>query len=301
MRVCPPSLTRQLTDLVDINEYRELATELVQTTCRLSNIVAKDYPFWKTGDTSAMFALFFDNLATQLSLAGIAVGLGFDADFVSTHFMGGVGMSIFVGNLYYSMQASKVATQSGNASTCAQPYGINTPGALAKTFGILGVVLSAELEKGVDKQVAMHTAWSVACSANFLGGFFEALGAFIAPLIARNCPQSAFLAPAGGIGMSWLGLNPLVTLLSSPDAHNAIVGFLPFVIVWMSIFGTEKLFGQLPSAGVAVALGCVLNLLVHTANWGDFTGQVANSTEFLGWSGVHMPSFSHMSVRRDST
>ena len=298
MRFCLPPIARQLADLLDVNEYRDLPTELVQTF-RFHNIVARGYPFWRSGDTAAVFALFFDNLATQLSLAGLAVGLGFDASFVSTHFMGGVGVSIFLGNLYYSLQASKVAMRSGNVNACAQPYGINTPGALAKTFGILGVVLSAELESGVDQQTAMETAWSVACSANFLGGLFEALGAFVAPFIARNCPQSAFLAPAGGIGMAWLGLSPLVSLLSSPDAHNAVVGFLPFILVWLSIFGTDKLFGRLPSAGVAVALGVLLNLLVQTANWEEFGGRVSNATLHLGWSGVHVPSFRHMHVRRD--
>ena len=81
--------------------------------------------------------------------------------------------------------------------------------------------------------------------ANFLGGAFEFLGAFVAPFIVRNCPQGAFLAPIAGIGMTWLGINPLVQLLSSPAAHNPIVGFLPFVLVWLNAFATNKLLGSL--------------------------------------------------------
>ena len=65
MRFCLPPIARQLADLLDVNEYRDLPTELVQTF-RFHNIVARGYPFWRSGDTAAVFALFFDNLATQL-------------------------------------------------------------------------------------------------------------------------------------------------------------------------------------------------------------------------------------------
>eukprot|EP00971_Amphidinium_carterae_P001665 33504-Amphidinium_carterae.1 len=103
-----------------------------------------------------------DNLATQLNLAGMAIGaVGLPAEFVWEKFFGGVGLSIFVGNLYYSMQAAKVAHRSGKMDTCAQPYGINTPGAIAKTFGILGPVFWATGDH--------EKAWETACVANFFG------------------------------------------------------------------------------------------------------------------------------------
>jgi len=53
--------------------------------------------------------------------------------------------------------------------TCAQPYGVNTPGAIAKTFGVLAPALALASAEGLDTEAAMKRAWSVACAANFVG------------------------------------------------------------------------------------------------------------------------------------
>ena len=37
--------------------------------------------------------------------------VGFTPDFVYKHFMGGLTVSLFVGNVYYALQASKVAME----------------------------------------------------------------------------------------------------------------------------------------------------------------------------------------------
>mmetsp|Transcript_2546 Transcript_2546/g.3531 ORF Transcript_2546/g.3531 Transcript_2546/m.3531 type:complete len:181 (-) Transcript_2546:8-550(-) len=173
---------------IDLQEVVNLPKEFIGTL-NPRNLLPSSYKWWDLrGDSSAFFALFMDNLATQLNLAGMAIGaVGLPADFVWEKFFGGVGLSIFVGNLYYSMQAAKVAQRTGKMDTCAQPYGINTPGAIAKTFGILGPVFWATGDH--------EKAWETACIANFFGGVFEFLGAFIAPALAKNVPQPAVMAP----------------------------------------------------------------------------------------------------------
>jgi hypothetical protein len=212
-------------------------------------------------------------------------------------------LSIFLGNIYYSFQASKVAMKTGNMGTCAQPYGINTPGAMAKTFGVLLVAYRAELAKFGDdpttgeKRKAMEIAWSLACCANFLGGLFEFLGSFIAPLLAKNCPQGAFLAPIAGIGVTWLGINPVIEILSSHISENPIVGFLPFIIMWISFFGTNTLFGKyVPAVGVAAVLGVGLNLLAQTKDFQTYVDVTEKSFDHFKWNGLSVPNLGYMSV-----
>ena len=103
---------------------------------------AKGYPIWtRKGDTNAFFTLFFDSLVTQLGMVrksgtgGVlsrprcavpklpsrrptrtqqmsnAYVVGFTPEFVYKHFMGGLTVSLFVGNVYYALQASKVAME----------------------------------------------------------------------------------------------------------------------------------------------------------------------------------------------
>jgi len=278
--------------LLDVQEIMSLPREFAGTL-NPKNLLPSSYPWWDLrGDSSAFFALFMDNLATQLSLAGMAIGaVGLPAKFVWEKFFGGLGLSIFVGNLYYSMQAAKVAARSGKMNTCAQPYGINTPGAIAKTFGILGPVFWATGDH--------EKAWQVACIANFCGGVFEFLGAFVAPALAKNVPQAAIMVPIGGIGLTWIGINPLLTILSSHFAQNPIVGFIPFILLWVAYFGTPEkgLFGPIiPAAAVACLVGVILNVFAQTADWDSYMQVLEDSTEFLQWNGLGVPGWGEMST-----
>jgi len=277
---------------LDINEVIQLPGEFI-ATLNPKNLLPGEYKWWDIrGDSSAFFALFMDNLATQLSLAGMAIGaVGLPASFVWEKFFGGVGLSIFVGNLYYSMQAAKVAARSGNKNTCAQPYGINTPGAIAKTFGVLGPVFWATGDH--------EKAWETACIANFFGGIFEFLGAFIAPALAKNVPQPAIMAPVGGIGLTWLGINPLLTILNSHFAQNPITGFIPFILLWVAYFGCPEkgLFGPIiPAAGVACVVGVILNLICQSKDWEYYTDYVDASTDFLKFNGMGIPGWGEAST-----
>ena len=109
-------------------------------TAHSLRLQAKGYPIWtRKGDTNAFFTLFFDSLVTQLGMVrksgtgGVlsrprcavpklpsrrptriqqmsnAYVVGFTPAFVYKHFMGGLTVSLFVGNVYYALQASKVA------------------------------------------------------------------------------------------------------------------------------------------------------------------------------------------------
>eukprot|EP00971_Amphidinium_carterae_P075083 1484013-Amphidinium_carterae.1 len=55
---------------------------------------------------------------------------------------------------------------------------------------------------------------------------------------------------------------------------NPIVGFLPFVLLWVAYFGCPEkgLFGSMiPAAAVACVLGVVLNLAAQTRDWDAYS------------------------------
>merc|ERR1712112_759507 len=87
-----------------------------------------------------------------------------------------------MGSFDHSLAAGKVAMRTGKLSTCALPYGINTPGAITKLFSIIAVVVAREKSKGASSLEAAEEAWKVAVACNFVSGLFELIGAFFAPL-----------------------------------------------------------------------------------------------------------------------
>jgi len=316
----PPSVVRGamgVADFFDIADLKNAPTEL-SSTFKPSNIIAKGYPFWTLrGDTTSFLMLFFDCLATQMSGIGAMVyGIGFTHSFVYGHFMGGVGVSLLFGNVYYALQASKVAMRTGKMDTCAQPYGINTPGMFVKIFSVMApcyyAALAAEgcgpfvsgtwadvsdcdstqLDKG------MTVAWNVACCANFVGGCIEFVGAFIAPMIVRNVPEPAFLVPICGIGATWLGYAPLAGIMASHFGHNPLVGFIPLLFCWLGFYSSPDtgplagkfLFGRAPPVLISCVVGIIL---VNIVNNSAYVAAFPIAAGYVGNGGIKVPDFSY--------
>lgn len=139
----------------------------------------------------------------------------------------------------------------------------------------------------------MTYAWSVACCANFLGGLVEFLGAFIAVFIVNNVPYSAVLVPIAGVGVTWLGFNPIISIMGSHSAHFPIVGFLPGLLIFLSFFSVPRLFGPVPTVLVASLLGIVLFLIVNASG---YTAPFADAVALIGNGGIAVPDFSVFST-----
>eukprot|EP00929_Paragymnodinium_shiwhaense_P042741 TRINITY_DN2206_c0_g2_i10.p1 TRINITY_DN2206_c0_g2~~TRINITY_DN2206_c0_g2_i10.p1 ORF type:complete len:633 (-),score=74.48 TRINITY_DN2206_c0_g2_i10:470-2368(-) len=251
----------KLFESFDASELRSLPREFLETfsmssllgRSRALSDKGRTYPWWTKGDTDAFFALWSDNLGTQLALLAAVSRLDrWPKSFAIDHFMPGVGISLLFGNVYYALQASKVAARTGNHTTCAQPYGINTPAAMAKTFAIILPVYLEELASTGDEMHAADLAWRVACACTFVEGLIEFLGAFFAPMLTKSIPPVILLTPLTGIALSWLFLNPLSDMVAHP-----IVGLVPFVIVWMAMFGDVN-FGRLPAGLCSIIVGTAL-------------------------------------------
>jgi hypothetical protein len=95
------------------------------------------------GDFGALAQLFFDNLSTLLgALFAIQemIKFGAPASDVDAVIWGrivpGVGLTLMLGNMYYTWQAIRVTNSCGRPYT-AQPYGLNTPAAFAFVFNIM--------------------------------------------------------------------------------------------------------------------------------------------------------------------
>jgi len=95
------------------------------------------------GDWGSLTQLFFDNLSTLLgalfAVQGM-VGFGVPKDDINQIVWGkivpGVGLTLLVGNFYYTWQGIRLTKKWGRPYT-AQPYGLNTPAAFAFVYNIM--------------------------------------------------------------------------------------------------------------------------------------------------------------------
>jgi AGZA family xanthine/uracil permease-like MFS transporter len=98
------------------------------------------------GDLGSLNQLFFDNLSTLLralfalqgltNLGDIPVSNEVMNEYLWGHIVPGVGVTLFLGNVYYSWQAVRLTNKYGRQYT-AQPYGLNTPAAFSFIFNII--------------------------------------------------------------------------------------------------------------------------------------------------------------------
>ena len=90
------------------------------------------------GDIDGFFGLALDNLVQMLLIVALCrFGLGFDDALLFGRVLPGVAVSLVVGNLYYALQARKLAAQTGRSDICALPYGINTVSLIGYVFLIM--------------------------------------------------------------------------------------------------------------------------------------------------------------------
>jgi len=251
-------MATQLQEFVDLDDLKNLPKNVVSTFLP-RNIIARGYPIWRKGDTDAFFALWADNLATQLSVLAVILGLpGMPNDFVYKNMMPGVGISLFFGNVYYALQASRKAAETGDMNVTAQPYGINTPGAFAKVFGIFfAVYFNSDPSKnygfkGSNGPETAEKAWKISCACNFIAGLIELLGSLLAPFVSKTVPTVVYLAPIAGIGLAWLHFQHFIDIFRYP-----LETFVPFLLMWIAFFGGVK-SKYFPVGLLSIIVGCIM-------------------------------------------
>jgi len=213
------------------------------------------------GDWGSFSQLFFDNLSTLLgALFAIQTmtNFGVSRDVIDNVIFGrivpGVGITLVIGNLYYSWQAVRLTNKWGRQYT-AQPYGLNTPAAFAFVFNIIYTVYFDKVaDLGPD--AAFLAAYKVALAANFVTGLLSVFLGFFGTVILKTVPPAALLVPIAGIGFAFLGLEQISNSIAAP-----LVGYQALIWVFLGWYaGIRVGIGnyRIPEALMVIIVGTVL-------------------------------------------
>lgn len=215
------------------------------------------------GDVDGFFGLALDNLVQLLlidALCRFVVGL--PAELVHGTILPGAAVSILVGNVWYAIEAKRLADRTGRTDVCALPYGINTVSLFAHVFLVmLPAKLAAEAAGAPDPA---RIAWQAGLLACFGSAVIELGGAFVAERIRRATPRAALLSTLAGIALGFISLGFLFRTFARPEIGLSTLG-----IVMLTYFGRVKFRGRIPGGLVAVALGTALAWIIGVAPVGE--------------------------------
>ncbi|KAJ1453956.1 hypothetical protein M885DRAFT_485014 [Pelagophyceae sp. CCMP2097] len=271
------------------------------------------------GEAEALGELFFDNLATLLSVTDLMLGFFLNVliKFAAVKFspeyaeaivnryttlyyqrcIPGTAFAILFGNFYYAYMAGRLAKKENRLDVTAQPYGLNTTGAFITLGAVNLTALFSELykQKNLDKGFAgdwngagidvADNAFKIAVSVNFLTGVMECAGCLIGEPIRKFVPAPAYYSLMTGVGFVYLALAPMIKIASEP-----ILCLVPFLIVLVGFFGGVKYtLGKtgftMPIALVAILTACLIGWLggcshKHGAKWATCTGTSKHDASF---------------------
>ena len=204
------------------------------------------YPLFVRRDLDAFFGLAINNLVDLIIIATVGRTLLHLPDsLILGRILPGAGLSLLVGNLYYSWQARQLALAEGRDDVTAQPFGLNTP----TVFLFLYLVMYPVYVRSHDPELA----WKVGVAACFLSGVIEAAGAFVGAALQRVTPRAALLATLAGAALAYIALLPTLDLFGRP-----VVGLVPLAIILLGYFARVRLPLNLPAGLVAVVVGSAL-------------------------------------------
>jgi AGZA family xanthine/uracil permease-like MFS transporter len=204
------------------------------------------YPLFVRRDLDAFFGLAINNLVDLIIIATVGrTLLQLPDSLILGRILPGAGLSLLVGNLYYSWQARRLALAEGRDDVTAQPFGLNTP----TVFLFLYLVMYPVYLQSHDPELA----WKVGVAACFLSGVIEAAGAFVGGALQRVTPRAALLATLAGAALAYIALLPTLDLFGRP-----VVGLVPLAVILLGYFARVRLPLNLPAGLVAVAVGSAL-------------------------------------------
>src|SRR5580700_9339107 len=211
------------------------------------------------GDIDGSFGLALDNLVQLLLIDTLCrFVLGFPPALIYGRILPGAAMSILAGNIYYALQARKLAARTGRTDVCALPYGINTVSLIAHVFLVMLPAKALAVKEGLPDPASI--AWQAGLVATFCSGAIELAGAFVAERVRKATPRAALLSTLAGIALGFVSLGFLFRTFARP-----VVGLTTFGIVMLTYFGRVRFKGRLPGGMVAVALGTLVSWAIGIA------------------------------------
>jgi len=230
--------------------------------------INRKYPIFTSRDIDSFFFLFFDNLASLLGILGammdiIAIilncwgpychaglvktvgGVNYTngdyitawEDMIFLKCVPGIAFALTFGNFWYAWMAFKLAGYENRTDVTALPYGINTPAGFLAAFSVmLPLGFKYMGDSTLTPPMYVEKAWKGACTATFIGGLFEVIGAWIGPAMPYFFARAAIWTPIACVGFVWLGFVPFIAVMKEP-----IIGAIPLAITFIGFFSNGGL------------------------------------------------------------
>src|SRR6266853_815914 len=145
------------------------------------------------GDIDGFFGLALDNLVQLLLIDTLCrFVLGFPPDVIYGRVLPGAAVSILLGNLFYAVQAKRLAARTGRTDICALPYGINTVSLIAHVFLVMLPAKMLAIQAGAADPA--RVAWQAGLFATLCSGVIEFALAFVAERVRKITPRAALLS-----------------------------------------------------------------------------------------------------------
>lgn len=170
-----------------------------------------------------------------------------------------MGWATLFGNLYYTWMAWRMRRAEGRVDVCAQPYGINTPGAFAFAGSIIIPTMTAcTADPSHDLAYCQEYSWRIGIGANFVAAAILLFGAVAGKWIARNVSLLPLFTSLSGIAVAYLCFGSLFEEFAHP-----LVGFFCLAIFFGEYFAGIKYYVpgtniKLPAAILTLVLGSAI-------------------------------------------
>ena len=121
------------------------------------------YNWWGRGDIDASLGIFFDGFSKILTASGVLMAFGIPASLILGKVLPGIGLAVFVGNLWYFFEAHRLAAKEQRQDVTAQPFGLGA----SQLSGWLYLIIGPVYWQTKDSLLALQ----VGLAANLIGGF----------------------------------------------------------------------------------------------------------------------------------
>ena len=226
-------------------------------------------PWIVRGDVDGFFGLALDNLVQLLLIDTLCREvLSFPPELVYGRVLPGAAVSILAGNVFYALQARRLAARTGRLDVCAIPYGINTVSLFAHVFLVMLPAKALATKAGVSDPA--RVAWQAGLFATLCSGLIELGGALVAERVRKVLPRAALLSTLAGTALGFISLGFLFRTFARP-----VVGLTTFGIVMLTYFGRVRFKGRIPGGMAAVGLGTAVSWAIGIAPVGPYPSSAA--------------------------
>ncbi len=205
------------------------------------------YQWWGRGDIDASLGVFFDGFSKILTSTGdMTLVFGMPAPVVIGKVVPGIGLAVFVGNIWYFLEARQLAKKEGRSDVTAQPFGLGA----SQLSGWLYLIIGPVYWQTKDADLALQ----VGLAANFIGGLIEVAGGFAGKWITTHVPSAALMGNMASSALVWLSVVGMALVFDKP-----IYGILPLLIVVVDYMGkADKRLKRIPSGVIAILVGTII-------------------------------------------